>query len=131
MGETALVEAKIADSLELLRKLDTRGEGPGVAAWYFYEDAEQWRLLVAGTAFDAWIEKQEAVAYRKLAEVFNERSLQSLGMSEIKILRTDSPLLTALRRLLNTGPTALMQAHFTNTTINGIFIKEMVVLRSS
>jgi hypothetical protein len=131
MGEKALVESQVADAMMLIRELDSRGASPALAAWYFYDDADEWRLLLAGEAFDDLLGKQEAVAYRKVVEAMSSLSLSSLSLSDIKLLPSRSPLAGALRMLIRTPPNGLMRAHFTDTSLNGIFIKEMIILRSA
>ena len=131
MGETALVEGKVADAIQLIQKLDASGDSPTMVIWYFYDDADEWRLLIAGPTFDALLPKQEAVAYRKLVEAMSSLSLSSLGVSDLKLLESKGPLGQSLRRLVGTGPTGIVRAHFTNTTLNGIFIKEMIIMRSA
>lgn len=131
MGEKTLVESKIPDATRLIQKLDADGSSPSLAAWYFYDDADEWRLLIAGPAFDALLPKHEPVAYRKLVEAMASLSLASLSVSDLKLVSTNSPLPRALRLLIRTGPIGVAQAHFTNTTLNGIFMKEMFILRSA
>ena len=46
MGEDALVDIQVTGAIELLRKLDDTGHGPSLAAWYYYDDANEWRLLM-------------------------------------------------------------------------------------
>jgi len=131
MGEKALVESQIADATRLIQKLDADGNSPSLVAWYFYDDAGEWRLLIAGPAFDALLPKQEPVAYRKLVEAMASLSLSSLSVSDLKLVGTNSPLPQALRILIRTGLTGIARAHFINTTLNGIFMKEMIILRSA
>jgi hypothetical protein len=131
MAETALVESQVADSIELLRRLDAGGNGPTLAVWYFYEDVERWRLILAGPTFDGLLPKNEAFAYRGLAEEIASASLKSLSISDVKLVLTTSPLAISLRPLLRTPPNAVVRGRFVNTTLNGIFIKEMLILRSS
>lgn len=131
MGETVLVEAKVSDAIQLIQKLDAGGDPPTVVVWYFYDDADEWRLLIAGPTFDALLPKQEPVAYKKLVEALASLSLPSLGISDLKVVETKSPLAQSLSRLVRTGPTGIVRAHFTNTSVNRIFIKEMVLLRSA
>lgn len=131
MGEKALVESQIADTAKLLEALDANSAGPTVAVWYFYEDIEEWRLIVAGPTYDALLPKQEPVAYRKLAEALSASSLASVSVSDLKLLQTTSPLVQALRFLVRTPPNAAMRAHFSNTTLNGLFMKEMIIMRSA
>lgn len=131
MGEKALVESQIADAIALIQKLDSEEAAPTFAIWYFYDDAAEWRLILAGPTFDALLPKQEPIAYRKVVEAMVAASLSSLAVSDIKLIRTDASLPKALRFLVRTGPNNIVRAHFTDTTLNGIFIKEMVILRSA
>jgi len=130
MGEKALVESQVADAIALIEKLDSEGAGPTLVVWYFYDDVAAWRLIIAGPTFDVLLPKQEPVAYRKIVEAMAATSLSSLAISDLKLVRTDTPLPQALRRLVGTGPSGITRAHFTDTSLNGIFIKEMIVLRS-
>lgn len=131
MGEKALVEGQVADAIQLVQKLDAEGNPPALAAWYYYDDADEWRLLVAGPTFDALLPKQEPIAYKKLVEAMAGLNLSSLTISDLKLVNTKAPLPQALRFLIGTGPTGISRAHFTNTTFNGIFMKEMIILRSA
>jgi hypothetical protein len=131
MGEKVLVESKIPDTIRLIEKLDTDGNSPSLAVWYFYNDVDEWRLLIAGSAFDALLPKQESIAYKKIIEAIASLSLASLSISDLKLVSTNSPLPQALRTIIRTNPTGIAQAHFTDTTLNGIFMKEFFVLRSA
>jgi hypothetical protein len=131
VGESALVESKVADAISLVQKLDATGSSPTLAAWYYYDDADEWRLLIGGPSFEKLLPKQESVAYQKLVAAMAALSLPSLTLSDVKLVSTESPLPQALRFLLRTPPNGIARAHFTDTTINRIFIKEMVILRSA
>jgi len=131
MGEEALVESQIADSVSLVRTLDDLGNKPVAVVWHYFPDADEWRLLIAGPAFDALLPSQEARAYQRIAEALSKAQVSSLSIGEIKIVRTDYPLLNATRFLMRTGPDAIVRGHFRDNSINGIFIKEMLVLRSA
>lgn len=130
MGEEALVESKITDAISLVQQLDLEGMPPSLALWYFYNDAAEWRLLIAGSEFDALLPKQESVAYQKLVKSMSNVPLSSLSLSDVKLIEGQSPLPLAIHRLIGTGPRGIVRAHFSDTTLNGIFIKEMVILRS-
>jgi hypothetical protein len=131
MGEKPLVESQIDDSIRLILKLDLDGNSPTLAVWYFYDDLDEWRLLIAGPTFDALLPKQEPVAYGKLVEAMASVSLSYLSISYLKLVRTNSPLAQALHFLIRTGSTGTARTYFSNTTLNGIFIKDMVILRST
>lgn len=132
MVEKTLVESQLADAAELVRRLDSLGETPAIVVWNYFSDATEWKLLIAGPSLDLLLPKSEAVAYQRVAEGLNKPSpLSSLTIGEIRLLRTDNPLLNMVRFLISTGPQGLVQANFSNTSINGVFVEQMVVLRAS
>jgi len=131
MGEKTLVEGLITDSVELVKTLDRLNSNPSFVVWYYYEDADEWRLLIAGPTYDQYLPKQETLAYQKISEAISSCDLQSVSISLIKLVRSDDPLPNALSFLVGTPADGLVQANFSDTTLNGIFIKEMVVLRSA
>ena len=130
MGEKTLVESQIVDSIKLIKQLDSNGYQPSLAVWYYYGDTDEWRLVIAGKKFDEHLPKQEPLAYLAIAEAINEIDLSSINISDVKIMKSDEPLPRAIKSLVGTNPTELIRASFINNTINGIFIKEMFVLRS-
>ena len=131
MGEETLVESQISDSISLIKRLEDQGDKPSIVVWYYFPDAEEWRLLLAGPSFDALLPREESRAYQRVAEALNRAGVKSLTIGEIKLVKTDYPLLKAMRFLIGTPPDAIVRAHFKDNSINGIFIKEMLVLRSS
>lgn len=131
MGEKALVENLIDEAIALIKKLDECAIPVAFAAWYYYVDADEWRLLVASTALDALLPKQEAVAYRKVIDAFSAISPTALSISDLKVVATSYPLLQALKFLVGTGPQGIARVHCSDCTMNGIFIKEVVILRSA
>jgi hypothetical protein len=131
MAEEALVESQLADATELVKKLDAAGYQPSLAAWYFYDDADEWRLVLAGPGFDNLLPNQEPVAYRKVAEALAQTNASSLSMSDVKLVGSQSSLPKTIRFLISTPKNGLARARFTSNFINGIFIKEMFVLRAA
>ena len=131
MGEEALVESQISDTISLVKILEGQGDKPSTVIWYYFPDADEWRLLLAGPSFDALLPNQESRAYQRVAEALSKAGVTSLTIGEVKLIKTDYPLLNATRFLIGTPPDAIIRAHFKDNRVNGIFIKEMLVLRSS
>lgn len=131
MAESALVESQISDSIALIKLLDEQGEGVSSAFWHYFTDADEWRLLLAGSTFDKLLPNEEARAYQVLAEALTASHATSLTIGEVKLVRTDHHLVQAVLMLIGTPEDDLVRAHFSETTVNGLFVKEMVVLRSS
>jgi hypothetical protein len=131
MDEEALVESQISDTISLVKILEGQGDKPSTVIWYYFPDADEWRLLLAGPSFDALLPNQESRAYQRVAEALSKAGVTSLTIGEVKLIKTDYPLLNATRFLIGTPPDAIIRAHFKDNRVNGIFIKEMLVLRSS
>ena len=131
MAEEALVESLVADSVKLVEVLDKHGDSPSNALWYFFSDADEWRLLIAGRTFDGLLPKNEARAYQKIAGAIGKVSLGSLTIADVKLVRTDDPVLVATKFVVRTPAHGVVRAHFRDNTFNGIFVKEMLVLRAA
>jgi hypothetical protein len=131
MAEEALVESLVADSVRLVEQLDKQGIPPSNVLWYFFSDAEEWRLLVAGPLFDSLLPKDESQAYQRLAGAIGDANLHSLTIADVKLVRTNDPVLLATKLVINTPSNGVVRAHFRDNTLNGIFVKEMLVLRAA
>ena len=131
MADEPLVESLVADSVKLVQKLDEQGDMPSNVLWYYFSDAEEWRLLVAGKAFDQLLPKDEGQAYQRVARAIAKANLDSLTIADVKLVRTDDSLLVATKFVVKTPPDGVVRAHFRDNTFNGIFVKEMLVLRAA
>lgn len=131
MGEKALVESLVTDAVNLIKKLDEIATSPTFVAWYYYDDADEWRLLVASPILDPLLQRQEAVAYRKVIEALSSIAPAALSISDLKLVSTTYQLLQALKFLVRTGPLGIARMHFKSLTMNGIFISEVIILRSA
>lgn len=131
MDKSSLVEAKIDAAAELVRQLDAAGLPPKFAAWYFYDDANEWRFLLASPAIDPFLPKQEPLAYRKVVDILSKVPNSSLSVSDLKLLSTGDRLPTSLRMLIGTGPNTIGRIDCQDNMLNGIFVKHVVILRSA
>jgi hypothetical protein len=131
MAEEALVESLVQDSIRLVDELDKQGDAPTNALWYYFSDAEEWRFLVAGPSFDGLLPRQEIQAYERVAIAISKADFFSLSIGNVKLVRTDDPLLVATKFVVKTAPNGVIRAHFRDNVFNGIFVKEMLVLRAA
>jgi hypothetical protein len=131
MAEETLVESVVTDSIKLVGELDRLGDNPRNALWYFFSDADEWRLLIAGPSFDPLLPKDEGLAYQKIAKAITAANLDSLTIADVKLVRTDDAVLAATRFVLKTRADGVVRAHFRDNTFNGIYVKEMLVLRAA
>jgi hypothetical protein len=131
MDQSALVETQLTDAHALIRQLDAENKAPTFAAWYFYTDADAWKLLIAGPYFNQLIPAQEPLAYSKIAEALNRISPASISVSDIKIVHTDSQLAYTMKFLVRTRPNDILRMPFTDTFVQGQFVHNMILIRSA
>jgi len=131
MDQEALVESKIEETMRLVRQLDASALKPTFAAWYLYDDANEWRFLLASPALDALLPKQEALAYRKVIDVLAQIPHDALTVSDLKLIATTDKLPTSLRMLIGTGADSITRADCRDNMLNGVFVKHVVILRSA
>lgn len=131
MGEEALVDSKVTDTAALIRALESHNHRPTMAVWHYFTDANDWRLLIAGPSFDPMLPKDESRAYQVVAEALKQSKPASLWISDVKVLKTDNDLLDVVRTLIRTDPSGVIRAHFQDNTVNGVFLKDILVMRSS
>jgi hypothetical protein len=131
MAEETLVESLVTDSIRLVEELDGQEDNPTNVLWYYFSDAEEWRLLLAGAGFDLLLPKNEGQAYQKIGKAIEKAKIDSLTIADVKLVRTDYTVLEATKSLVKTLPDGVVRAHFRDCTFNGIFVKEMLVLRAT
>lgn len=131
MDRSTLVEANVDAAAEFVRQLDVAGLQPKFAAWYLYDDANEWRFLLACPALDQLLPKQEPLAYRKVVDILSNLPSSSLLVSDLKLLSTGDRLPASLRMLIETGPNTIGRIDCRDNMLNGIFVKHVVVLRSA
>jgi hypothetical protein len=131
MAEETLVESLVSDSVKLVQELDKQAPGPRNVLWYYFSDAEVWRLLIAGPSFDQLLPKEEGRAYEICARAITGANLDSLTIADVKLVPTDDPVLVATKFVIRTAVDGIVRAHFRDNFFNGIFVKEMLVLRAA
>lgn len=129
MGEKALVEGQIADAIELVKRLDASNASPTLAAWHFNANIEVWTLLIAGPAFDSLL--PDSSAYGIIVDAMADMEPSSMSSADVKLVHSQSELPKTIGMIIRTPANALGRTHFTDNFINGIFLKEMFVLRSA
>ncbi|MBN1652493.1 MAG: hypothetical protein JXA30_01825 [Deltaproteobacteria bacterium] len=131
MAEETLVEGFITDAIKLIDALDKQGDNPTRAVWYYFSDAEKWQLVLAGPSFDQFLSTDQNQAYLKVATAITQANVDSISIADVKLMRTDDKLLQATKYVIKTSPNSVVRALFRDSTINGIFVKEMLVLRAA
>lgn len=131
MAEPTLIESLVESSRDLLDNLDNNSNSPLKAFWYYYEDADTWKLILSGPSFDKLLKDHEPLAYKIIAEALNQLEDSTLSISDIKLLKLDDQLVRLVHFLVRTKPHAKVHAVFSDLTANGVFIKDVYIIRSA
>ncbi len=133
MGEEVLVEDQIRDAKALIEILDADGASPSLAAWYYYEDGESWQLVLAGAFFDnlLGVHGGQSQAYRKVVDAFAKGTFSSLSIADVKLVKSEDELPKTIGTFITTPSKGFVRAHFTNNFVNGIFLKDLLLIRSA
>ena len=131
MGANLLVDGLIEDTKLLIKNLDKLKRSCSLVVWYYYPDSTEWKLLLAGKWLDDLLPNQEAIAYQKIAQTINELSLRNLLVSHVRLLRHNNMLIDAIATITTKDFHTLTPMHLTSNSLNGIYIDEMLIMRSS
>ncbi len=119
----------IRDGAALVQKLDETGSRASAALWFYFTDANAWRLLIASPEVatkgprKAYVAAQQALAALPVED-------RTLTLEDISMIPPDHPLLALLRMLVSTGP-GIGRLRFSKNVINGQFIDDALIYRMS
>ncbi len=97
MVEDTLVDRKIAKGERFLKALDAAGLPVDAALWFYFEEAEEWRLIVATPIVD---EKGMFADYRAFDEATGALDPPlEFDLGELRAASRKDPIIKALRGL--------------------------------
>lgn len=68
---------------------------------------------------------------KRVALAIGHAEVDSLTILYVEIVKTDAPVLKATKSVLKTPKNAVVRAHYRNNSFDGMFVKEMLVLRAA
>ena len=128
MVASALVDRKIERGKRLIKKLDDSGFPVTAAFWYYFPQAEQWRLVIASPMVES---QGRQAAYTEIHKI-QRRGLRLplLSVSEITAVSHRDPIVKLLGTAVRTGP-GIAGIAFSRNVINGIYIEDAYIYRLS
>ncbi len=129
VGATLSTE-QIGAGEELVRALDDAGVRVTAALWYFDEDAQRWKLLLASPQVAA---RGPRELYGRIQAVMNDPRASStvesvIDLSDVNVLPADDPLVDLLRGSLG-ELRGIHRVRFTNNVVNGHVIADALIYR--
>jgi hypothetical protein len=125
MAETALVNDDVEAGLELVRLLDEKRFPVTAAAWIYFPDAEEWRLVIRTPQ----AAKNLQQAYLDVARAMDAKgNLRTrLDLSRVKLVPPTDRMLEALGGVIKAP--GLGSIRFRRNVINGIYIDDALIYR--
>lgn len=126
MAGTALLTTRIEAGAALVRELDTRSMAPETAAWVFFVERDEWKLVLQ---FDETHEKfPTLVEIAGIIATHGDIS-SDISMGEILVARPTDAVVTALKALIHTGP-GISHQRFGPVSAKGVYFEDGLVYRS-
>jgi hypothetical protein len=123
----SLSEALVRDGAALVEKLDEAGWRPSAALWFYFTDANAWRLLLASPEVTTKGPREAYTAIqRALAEL--DPTQRELALEDIGVMPIDHPIVGLLGVMVRTGP-GIGRMRFSKNVINGQFIDDALIYR--
>lgn len=129
MVKESLNDAMVRDGALLVQRLDEAGWQVSAAFWFYFADANAWRLQIASPEVATKGPRESyKVAQGALASLPIED--RALALEDIAVVPTDHPLVGLLRTMVTTGP-GISRIRFSKNVINGQFIDDALIYRMS
>lgn len=127
MVETELTQQLIDAGADLVLNLDEEGINPDAAFWRYSSELGGWRLYLAEAKLGRTGPK---VVYRQIQRIIKNLPAESrvLELSDIGLVRSDSPFIRKLRTAIQTGH-GISGKRIKNNVINGNVIEDAYIYR--
>ncbi len=101
MDSATLFNVNVEAGSNLVRELDARDKSPETAAWIYFTDRDQWRLLLQ---FDELRDKHATLV--EIARILGARDdiAQGISMGQVAVVGPADDLASAIKSVIHTGP---------------------------
>jgi hypothetical protein len=125
MATTALVNTDVEMGSELLKVLDEAAFPVTAAAWIYFPDVDEWRLVVRTPK----AEKDLQGALRELAAAMDAKGdlRVRLDLSRVKLVPPKDKILAAMGSMVRVD--GISNVRFSRNVINGMVIDDALIYR--
>jgi hypothetical protein len=126
MAKETLVNEYIDEAINLISELDNNNFIIDSALWFYFLDADEWRLLIATPLVDK-IGTLET--YKKYIEFIKDKTIFiHTPIRKLTVISPNDPLIRLLKVAIKTGPT-ISRIRFQNNIINNTQIEDALIYR--
>lgn len=116
---------------KLVHSLDAGGIRVTSALWWFESESKTWQLLVASPLLS---DEGPNKAYKRIQDVLAKMAKDKqpfLELEYIRLVKTDDPRITTLRKMYKTKPKCVSGVSVTASAIDGLYIDDAFIYRSA
>ncbi|MBK0383355.1 hypothetical protein I5M32_10320 [Pedobacter sp. SD-b] len=125
MDTATLVNLDIEQGKQLVQFLDSKQFNIESAFWYFMEEPEVWRLIIASEEVDINGPKK---TYRKILDYLKEKPEIEIPLQAISVISISDTLNKTFKSFVKTGD-EISGIRLSRNVINGVFIKDAYIYR--
>jgi hypothetical protein len=125
MAAAALVNADVEMGRELVKVLDEAHFPVTAAAWIYFSDADEWRLVIRSPK----AEKDLQAALLELAKAMDAKGdlRARIDLSRIKLVPPKDKMLAAIGRFVRVDGTS--DVRFSRNVVDGVYIDDALIYR--
>lgn len=126
MAKEILVDEYINEAENLITELDDNKFIIDSALWYYFVEAEEWRLIIATPIVD---KKGSLEAYKTIIKFIKDKNLfDKTPLRKLTVVSPHDPLIKLLKMAIRTGP-SISRIRFQNNFINNTQIEDALIFR--
>ena len=127
MDNQVLVDRNIVEGKELIEALDRRDLNIKAAMWFYFEESDEWKLLIATPMID---KKGTKEVYRIIQTVIGEmsESKTSVSFKDVLVLSPKDDPIKLVGNVIRTD-TGLSGIRFTKNIINNKLVDDAYIYR--
>lgn len=135
MAKSVLVTGEFTEVMEkagaaLLRRLDTGQADVRSAFWFYFPDVKAWKLVIASKKVDSEGPRE---FYKRIVKANKVAAKDEyvLSLNDIGVTNLSNPIVMLIGIAVGTPRGAVSGIRFSRNTINGNFIEDAYIYRSS
>lgn len=125
-----LSESMTKSGAELIQRLDKSSSEVKTALWLFFPEEKSWKLIIASPLVG---KKGPREFYKRIIASNGEANENEyvVSINDIGVANIDHPIVQLIKFAIGTGENDVSEIRFSRNTINGTFIEDSLIYRSS
>jgi hypothetical protein len=125
-----LSEKMTKSGAQLIHRLDKLDSEVKSAFWLFYPDEKSWKLIVASPLVGKHGPRE---FYKRVVSSNKDASKNEniVSLNDVGVANIDHPIVQLMKFAIGTGENDVSEIRFSRNTINGTFIEDSLIYRSS